>query len=216
MNHILRTLVLPAVAVLALLLTSPALAQPREPGNPMASPTPRAGVLGIRFAGQITGVLGPDASPTGITMQLQNDRTVTVRFAPRTVLKARSAEAQVEGLTVSDFAVVQAVRVGLDWSARRVLFDVDPFGPIRFFTVTGSVSRLNRAGTQVLLTFPGGATRWIILTRATRYAVDGVPTDSPPVLERTNVLQVYVHVTPRGWVADAINIRTLKTPTQTH
>jgi hypothetical protein len=149
-------------------------------------------------------------------LRLQGDQKVTVRFAPRTILKARSAEAQVEGLMVGDFAVVQVVRANVDWSARRVFFDVDPFGPIRFFTVTGSVVRLNRAGTQVLLALPGGTTRWIIITRNTHYSIDGVSTEAAPVLERSTVLQVDVHKVPRGWVAISVNVKTVRNPAQSH
>ncbi len=216
MTHSARVLAASMTALLAVLLVSPAFAEHRGAGNLVVAPTPRPGQTSARFVGQITGVLGSDASPTGITMQLQVSRTVTVRLAAKTILKARSAEAQVEGLMVGDFAVIQAVRGSLDWNARRVIFDVDPFGPIRFFTVTGSVVRLNRADTQVLLALPGGSTRWIIMTRNTHYSLDGVPTEAAPALLRTDVLQVDVHKVPRGWVATAINVKSLRNPAQSH
>lgn len=216
MTYSVRILALLAAALCAVLLTSPALAQHRGAVNLLVSPTPRPASTLIRLAGQVSSVLGPDASPTGITLQLEGDQKITVRFTPRTILKARSAEAQVEGLMIGDFAVVQVVKANVDWIARRVFFDVDPFGPIRFFTVTGSVVRLNRAGTQILLAIPGGTTRWIIVTRNTNYSIDGVPTDAVPVLLRSDVLQVDVHKVPRGWLATSINVKTLKNPAQSH
>jgi hypothetical protein len=216
MTYSVRLLALLSAVLCAVLLASPAFAQRRGVDNLVVSPTPHPTQTLIRFAGQVSGVLGPDASPTGITLRLQGDQKVTVRFAPRTILKARSAEAQVEGLMVGDFAVVQVVRANVDWSARRVFFDVDPFGPIRFFTVTGSVVRLNRAGTQVLLALPGGTTRWIIITRNTHYSIDGVSTEAAPVLERSTVLQVDVHKVPRGWVAISVNVKTVRNPAQSH
>jgi hypothetical protein len=141
-------------------------------------------------------------------VQQQDGKTVAIHLDARTILRARTAEAQVEGLTAGDFAVVQAIKVGTDWTARRVVFDVDPFGPIQNFTVIGSVVRLNRPGTQVLLAIPGGTTRWIILTRNTHYSLDGIPIETTPALPRNSVLSVDVHVTVRGWVAQAINLRT--------
>lgn len=218
MSYSVRILALVVAGLLAVALASPTFAQHRGMNSLVVSPTPRPAQTWVRFAGQITAVLGTDASPTGIAVQLQNSRTVVIHFAPvpKTILKARSAEAQVEGLMVGDFAVVQATKMGLDWNARRVVFDVDPFGPIRYFTVTGSVTRLNRAGTQILLALPGGAARWIIMTRNTRYLLDGVPAEATPAIQRSDVLQVDVHKVPRGWVATSINIKTLRNPAQSH
>jgi hypothetical protein len=198
-------------------LASPAHAQQRGAESAAALPAPRADVPGVqRVFGQVAGILGPAAGPTGLAIQQQQgkedtSKTVTIRLDARaTILRARTAEAQVEGLTVGDFAVVQVVRSGTDLTAKRVVFDVDPFGPIRFFSVTGTLLRFNRAGTQVLLSLPGGAARWIILTSNTRYALDGIPTETVPALQHNNVLTVNVHLTDRGWVAQAVNLKSTR------
>jgi hypothetical protein len=214
MSHA-RGLALCIAALAVVLGASTAHAQQRGPGSLIS--TPRTDQPGVqRFAGQIVALPGPTASPTGITVQLQDARTVTIHLVPKTVLRARSAEAQVEGLSLGDFAVVDAVRVGPDWNARRVLFDVDPFGPIRLFTVSGTVVRLSRAGDRVLVSLVGGTTRWIFLTHDTRYALDGIPTDTVPVLQRNNVVQVDVRLAPRGWVALAINIKSARSAVLSH
>lgn len=208
-----RALALGMVCLATILLAPPAHAQERGAGT-TALAAPRAdGPQFQRVFGQIAGILGPAAGPTGLVIQQQQGKavaakTVTIRLdAARTVLRARTAEAQVEGLAVGDFAVVLATRSNGDLTARRVEFDVDPFGPIRFFTVTGTVLRLNRAGTQILLSLPGGTTRWIILTDNTRYTLDGVPTATVPVLQHNNVVTVDIHLVERGWVAQAVNLK---------
>jgi hypothetical protein len=171
--------------------------------------------------GEVAAIYGPAAGPTGLAIQQQQGKTdttktVTIRLDTRTILRARTAEAQVEGLTVGEFAVVQVNRTGTDVSARRIVFDVDPFGPIRFFSVTGTVLRLNRAGTQVLLGLPGRATRWIILTVNTRYSLDGLVTGYVPTLQRNNVVTVDVNLTERGWIAQSVNLRSTRSPAQPH
>lgn len=207
MSTYIRALILCLAAVCALSAAPPALAEHSPPSNVSTAQ---------RFDGQIISLLGPAASPTGIVLQLSATRTLTVRLTPRTIVKARSAEAQVEGLLVGDFAVVFATKPVADWNARRVTFDVDPFGPIRYFTITGTVVRLNRAGTRVQLTITGGTKRWIILTPFTHYAIDGIPSDTGLTPVRSNVLQVDVHSVPRGWVALLVNLKTTRSSAQSH
>lgn len=217
-----RILALVMACVVMFLLVAPTHAQQRGVGNVAITPTPRSEGPGPqRIYGQVAGIFGPAAGPTGLAIQQQQGkadttRTVTIRLDARTVLRARTAEAQVEGLTVGDFAVVQVNRPGTDVNARRIVFDVDPFGPIRFFSVTGTILRLNRAGTQVLLALPGGAERWIILTVNTRFSIDGSPAGYTPSFQRNNVLTVDVHLTNRGWIAQSVNLRSTRSPAQPH
>lgn len=162
----------------------------------------------VRFAGQVTAVTGPTTNPDGFTLQLR-DHAVVIKILPRTNIIARSAEAQVEGFGPYVFAVVTAAKVGADWTANRVEYDVVPFGPIRDFAVTGKTTWVDKKGHAFRLRLMSGDIRTVRITKQTRFEFDGQPAeDAPPTLAVGEALDVSIHRNLQDqWIAVLIDIR---------
>lgn len=170
-------------------------------------PSPRVASHPIRVAGQVTAIAGPAANPTGFTLQL-TDRSIAVRIVSRTTITARSAEALVDGFLANDFAVVTTVKSGGGWVANRIVYDAVPFGPIRQFTISGSVMRVSPNGKRFMLRLVTGARHWVQITRNSRFEVNGVPTTPAPILARTNPVEVKIRrANNYRWVALLINLK---------
>lgn len=160
----------------------------------------------VHFSGQVTAISGPAANPTRFTLQT-NDRAIDFQIVMRTNIVARSAEAQIEGLSLDDFAMVTAARPNGSWTAYRIVYDVQPWGPIRQFTVTGTVQRVDKRGRGFQLRMSGGTTHWIVVNQQSKFAVAGIPVDTPPTLIRDSVVEVLVRRAGLNWVALTVNVR---------
>jgi hypothetical protein len=155
------------------------------------------------FNGQVTALSGPIANPTAFTLQ-DRIRSVDLRIVPETMFKARSAEAEVEGFVVSDYAVVSARRVRGAWTAYRIAFDVRPM--IAGTLVSGTIVKVGRTGRQLQLRLDTGQMQSVTISPRTRFRINGQPTDSPPDLSKGDLVQILMKPTDRGWVATEINL----------
>jgi len=161
-----------------------------------------------RFVGQVTAVTGSPGSPRGFTLQTKA-RSIDMRISPTAIVNPRSAEAEVEGFTVGDYATVLAVHVNRAWVAERIDFDVRPVPSApQTKTVTGTVTRVTVNGKRFLLLLDTGGTRWIAVNDKTQFRVDNQLVFNPPMLAKGAQVVVTVRVTPTGWVAVEVNLKT--------
>lgn len=166
----------------------------------------------VRFNGQVLSVDGAGHNPTGFSLQLPG-RTVDLRVAPKAVFKAMSAEAEVEGFQIGDYAVVDARRVDKAWVAATIEFDVQPIRPgPRQTMVSGAIQRVSVTGLRFLLKLDTGDMHWISITRKTRFKVDGQLSTLPPLLQKGQSVDVLVSQAPRGWIALEIDLKSGSPP----
>lgn len=178
-------------------------------------PTPsNAAPASTRFVGQVTSVIATsDGSVVGFTLQLKA-HSIDFLVAPHPKIKARSAEAAVEGLQKNDYAMVLARRSDYMWIARVIEFDVQQFRvgtPPKVppsVTVTGPIQRVFQNGKRFAMTLPNLSTRWVTITSQTRFRLDGQPVAGPEVLTKGDLVQVVMRLTSRGWVALDVNLKT--------
>jgi hypothetical protein len=194
------------IVLLAIATASLAVAVPAQARHAIGPRQVKAGRVAM-FPGQIMNLTGPASSPTGFTLQTAQ-RSIDFRIAPRrTRFTARSAEALVDGFSVDDFATVSATRVNGEWVANHVVYDVVPWGPIRLFTVSGTVLRLDRIDNRFLVKLSTGDTHWIVTNKGTKYLIDGQPSAGPVALTREEAVQVQVHRNQAGrWIALTIAV----------
>jgi len=162
-----------------------------------------------RLEGQIVSVQGQPDNPTGLTLALM-DQTLVLRFTPRVLIKARSAEAQVEGLLKDDWAIVTVQRVRGSLVATRVEFDVQPLPP--YLELTGAFMRELPNGKRIFIKLDAGGIRSLIVTRQTRFRLDDSLQDSSPILTRGQSVQALVRRMPAGLLALEIDVRSLPQP----
>jgi hypothetical protein len=166
-----------------------------------------------KLAGQITNIMGTSASPTGFTLQL-GLQSWTLQIPLKGIIRAQSAEADVEGLVNNDYASVDArlvkivdarsVRYVLD--AQRTLFDVQPVMPLRLFM--GTVARVSPDGRRITIRLDLSRTVVIHPGLMTRYRVDSRATDVPPTLAKGNMVDILARRMGDGsWVAYDLNLR---------
>jgi len=162
-----------------------------------------------RLEGQIVSVQGQPDNPTGLTLGVM-DQTLVLRFTPRVIIKARSAEAQVEGLLKDDWAIVTVQRVHGSLVATRVEFDVQPLPP--YLELTGTFMRELPNGKRIFIKLDAGGIRPLNVTRQTRFRLDDSLQDSPPILTRGQSVQALVRRTSGGLLALQIDVRSLPQP----
>lgn len=162
-----------------------------------------------RVEGQIVSIQGQPDNPTGLTLGLM-DQTLFLRFTPRVIIKARSAEAQVEGLLKDDWAIVTVQRLRGSLVATRVEFDVQPLPP--YLELTGTFVRELPTGKRIFIKLDAGGIRPLIITRQTRFRLDDSLQDSPPVLTRGQSVQALVRRAPAGLLALEIDVKSLPQP----
>lgn len=158
-----------------------------------------------RFVGLVTSVL-PANNPRSITLQLRA-RSVDFRISPAAVLVPNSAEAEVEGLQVGDYAVVQARHMNRGWTAFHIEYDVQPIVQGKV-TVSGTITRITVNDRRFVLKLATGETRLVLVTANTAFRIDGVIIDTPPELSLGDMVQVTMRTTSRGWVAMDVNLKT--------
>lgn len=176
---------------------------------------PHSGPLVARFNGRVTALTGPPDSPSGLTLQLR-DRTVDVRIgsgvdcAYALNCTARSAEAEVEGLQVGDYALVSARRINRTWVAFHIDFDVQPIDMRPPPIVTGTIVKVTPNGLrfQLRVVTGGVGLHWVTIGPKTIFRVDGQLTDMPPTLSKGDAVRVTIRVTDRGWAAIEVDLRT--------
>ncbi len=197
------------VRILALILTgSLALAGSLTPASAQRFITNQQLDHG-RLEGQIVSIQGPPDNPTGLTLDLM-DQTLLLRFAPRVIIKAKSAEAQVEGLLKGDWAIVTVQRVRGSLVATRVEFDVQPLPP--YLMLSGAFVREFPNGKRIFIRLDGGGIRPLIVTPKTRFRLDDSLQDIAPSLTRGQSVQALVRRTPAGLLALEIDVRSLPQP----
>ncbi|MGH2448597.1 MAG: DUF5666 domain-containing protein [Chloroflexota bacterium] len=169
------------------------------PGTSLARHAPPATPAHF-FRGSIAALLGPGANPSGFTLQLIQ-RTVDFRIASDTMLRPRSAEAEVEGFQVGDFAVVRARRAAGVWVATWIRFDVRPWGPFRASTLTGNITTVGPNGLRFSIQLSSGKTRRVRIVPATRFIVNSLLTAVPQPLVTGQEVSVLARKSPHGWLA---------------
>jgi hypothetical protein len=163
----------------------------------------------VVFYGQVTSVVGVAGSPTGFTLLLKN-RAVDFRIAPHATLKPMSAEAEVEGFQVNDYAAVGAKRINRVWVAFGIQFDVQSFrGTV---IASGIVAKLTPNGKRLELQLDNGTLRWVTITLNTVFRIGGQTQASAPVLLKGETVEVRMRPTPTGWVALEINLKLTPPP----
>jgi predicted DNA binding CopG/RHH family protein len=162
-----------------------------------------------QFNGQVT-TLAQDKNSQPATFSLQlKARSVEIRVAPRaTRFFARSAEAEVEGLQVGDYAIVVAHRVRKAWVARTIYFDVRPIYALNQITVTGAILKVDPVAKRFVLKTRNRQYRWILVTRRTKFRVDGQLVTLPPLLSKGQTVQVLMHRVGANWPAFEVNLKT--------
>jgi hypothetical protein len=164
-----------------------------------------------RFVGQVVRLYPSVDNPTGFTLQLRN-RTLDMTITSNTKFHADSAEAEVEGFQAGDYAVVLARRVNRAWVSLSIDFDVQPISVPQMQTVSGTILRVALNGKRFLILLDAGPTRWVTVTKKTRFHMDGQILDPPPPLLRGDMVQVAMERSNRLWIALDITIRTAGTP----
>jgi hypothetical protein len=187
MNRLLRR-----AALLAGLLTLGAT--PISGASAQTTGRSLAGFVGIigqsRYIGQVIALDGRLDNPTGVMLQLGTDST-DIKLGPRYTAQPQSAEAEVEGLAVGDYALVTAHLVRGDLVAQRVQFDVEPFGRMKL--ITGSVTWVSPNGKHLRLRVADtGNTRVLQLVRSTQYEIDGKVQIAPLLLAKEQTVQVLI------------------------
>jgi hypothetical protein len=173
-------------------------------------PADFAGVLGDnRYIGEIVALDGRANNPTGVVLQFGTD-TTDIALGPTYTAQPQSAEAEVEGLAVDDYAVITVhSNYRGDLIAQRVQFDVEPFGRLRL--MTGVVTWMSPNDKRVRLRLPDtGAVRTLTLIHSTKYEVDGKQV-SPLILGRDQTVQVLVLRLNFSLIAVDVNLKTTTT-----
>lgn len=164
-----------------------------------------------RFVGQVVRLFPSVSNPAGFTLQLR-ERTVDLTITAGTKFHAGSAEAEVEGFQVGDYAVVLARHVNRAWVAASIDFDVQPIAVLQVQTATGTIARVSPNGKRFLMLLDAGTSRWVTVTRKTKFHMDGQLLDPPPPLVKGDDVQVAMEHSGRLWTALDITIRTTGTP----
>lgn len=165
----------------------------------------------VRFIGQVVSIDTPGGSPTRFTLQTPT-RTIFLRIAPRATFTARSAEAEVEGLSVLDYAIVWARHTPRGWLATRIAFDVRPIHIPPQVTLVARVVRETLDGQHLIVRLNSGAVRWVIIDAQTRFRVDGTPAAASLTFARGQFVRLVLRRTPRGWIALQINLMSVAPP----
>lgn len=147
---------------------------------------PAFGLKGNHFAAMVAGVQGPSGNPNVFSLQL-GDLSMQMHIVPRTTFVPRSAEAEVEGLTTGDYALVVARRIRRQWVAMRVAFDVRPFPPFRL--LKGTVFTVNPNGKSFTLRLNSGRNVFLRLNPHLRVQQGGQTLVTPPLLSRGMLVQ---------------------------
>ena len=160
--------------------------------------------------GQITALHGPATSPTGFTIELGTysfDETI----APKATITAKSAEAEVEGLAVGDYAIVHNRRVKGQWLALHIVYDVQPIAPLH--ALTGTALRLSPSG-KLLFIKPdtGRGTIVLHILARTRFLQDGKPlplSQQPPLVTRGQQVDVVGRRVNGAWLAYDVDLKSV-------
>lgn len=199
-QRLLRRLLVPAVMVSLVMGALPVRAQTVGGNHPIPP----------KFKGQVTAVqTSRDGTPLAFTLQVAH-HPMDFQIVPQTKLVPRSAEATVEGFVAKDYAVVTARRVNHLWVAVRIDFDVQPLDapPSPAITVTGTVVRESLTGKSFSMTLDTGDMRLVLITRLTRFRLDGQLLSGPAVLMKGDSVKVTMRRSGRSWVALEINLAT--------
>jgi len=159
----------------------------------------------IRLVGQITNLQGTPDSPSGFTLQLGID-TWDLKIPPQGIIKAQSAEADVEGLVNGDYALIDARRIKHVLYAYNILYDVQPLAPLRLFD--GTVVRVSPDGRRITIRADQNKVFLIRVALDARYRIDGKVSDSVPVLLKGNTMQILARHNLAGWIGYDLDLRT--------
>jgi hypothetical protein len=155
------------------------------------------------FMGMITSVVpqpsNPDGDPISFRLEL-GTQAEDIHLFGATVITGKSAEAVVEGMSSSDYAVVRAKRYKGVWYAMRIVFDVQPVPPLRL--LSASFVRLSVDGKRMFVKPDSGKGLIVLrLVPRTRYHVDNQPVDVAPVLQPQESLRALIQRVNQTWIA---------------
>jgi hypothetical protein len=196
-----------ALAGLSLSLIGPTVTSAQGLFVPRAAAS-FVGIVGHgRYIGQVESIDGPAANPTGIVLALGTD-TEDIRLGPKYTAQPQSAEAEVEGIAVGDYAMVTAKAGKANMVAQRVQFDVHPFGRLKALSGTITWTSPNDRRFRLRAT-DTGVIRTLDVVHATRFEMDGKPLAAPISIGKDQTVQVLMVKGPIDSFAAEINIRTL-------
>lgn len=159
-----------------------------------------------QFGGQIVALTGNTDNPTGFTLQMKS-HNMDFKISPTTVFTARSAQAELQGFSVNDYAIVEARHVRRTWISTRIDFDITPIVPNQI-TLTGSVWRISINQKRLAMKLDTGDVRWVNIIARTRYRIDAQPIDGTLVLTKGEVVEIRAQRTVHGLFALDINLKT--------
>lgn len=158
-----------------------------------------------RLIGQVAAISAPNGSPTQFTLQTA-DRVVAMKIAPRATFTALSAEAEVEGLNIGDYAIVRARHPRRGWVALHIEFDVRPVHVSDLVTLVASVVRETPNGHDLVVRLPSSIIRWVVLDAQTKFRVYGPLSSGPPVFGRGDLVHITMRRGPQRWIAVEVDI----------
>lgn len=154
----------------------------------------------VLLVGQVLTVDSTAGIPTNFVLETKT-RIINFRIGARATFTARSAEAEVEGFTEGDYAIVKARHAGHTWLALRITFDVQPLHVPDKRAMTATVIRERMSPRQLVVRLPSAQTRRVSLDSQTAFQVNSVPTSTPPIFVRGALVHLTVQSTTRGWIA---------------
>ncbi len=145
------------------------------------------------------------ANPSGLTVQL-GLLTSQVRILPQTtVIVAKSAEAEVEGLLPGDYVLINLQRRSHLMTARRLTYDVQPFFPMKSYS--GAILRQSADQKRFLVRLVTNRNLWFRTSaRLTRYEVDGKLQSTVPLLTKGEDVEILTYRLELNWVAVDVNV----------
>ena len=140
-------------------------------------------------------------------VQLPSHATLSFRVNSSTSFIPRSAEANVAGFTVHDYAYVSSEGKGRHVAATTVKFDTHPFHIYPSKTVTGIVA-LTGPHHQVLLRLPDGTNFKFYTVRNTVYSINGQIQETTFRITKSLKLIVTAEHRASRWVATQVDEQT--------
>lgn len=160
----------------------------------------------VWIVGKVTALNTQNGNPTGFVLRTVDDEIVSMRIAPRATFTARSAEAEVEGLHVGDYAIVRARNLRSGWVALHIAFDVQPIRIPNPAPIIARVVRETPNNRFLVVRLSSGVTRWVMLDAGTRFRVDGIPAAVAPAFVRGELVHLILRQRPHGWTAVEVDL----------
>jgi hypothetical protein len=205
----LSTLALFTLVLMNIGMALPAYSQAPHSHPPHTHPHP---LHLVRIYGQVVAITKDQTMPAGVesfVLQLPKGRDVMVEVEPKTVFAPRTANAEVAGFTLKDYAYVVGQIVRHMVIAFKVDFDTAPFNPFLQRIFTGQFLRYEPDNDNVLIISLGtGRVLRVYTNTQTGWSVNGQAVEVPPMLSPGDHLKIYAERHGLRWVAISIDVQT--------